>query len=393
LLVCLLACGPTRPEPLGRIRELPTPAPPGSGEPNLTATPDGRILLSWIEPAGEKAHRLRFSARPPGGQWSEPRTIAGGGGWFVNWADFPSLRLLPDGTLFAHWLTRSGPGTYAYDVRVAASRDRGATWGPAVVPHRDGTPTEHGFVSFVPWDRDRLGVVWLDGRKTRPGGHAAGAEMALMHTTIGADGRLGEEVVLDGRVCDCCQTGAAPVEGGALVVYRDRSQTEVRDISVVRFAHGRWSEPRTLADDGWEIDGCPVNGPAVAARGRRVAVAWFAAPRDEPAVRVSFSADAGETWSAPFPVDDGRPIGRVDAVLLPEGDALVSWMEQTAKGVELRARRVGLRGGRGPAITVADSSAARSSGFPRMEAAGSEIVFAWRDPAEPPRVRTAVLAR
>ena len=212
-----------------------------------------------------------------------------------------------------------------------------------------------------------------------------------MQTTLGRDGRLGAEAVLDGRVCDCCQTGAAPVEGGVLVVYRDRSETEVRDISFVRFADGRWSAPRTLAPDGWEIDGCPVNGPAIAARGRRVAVAWFTAPREGPAVRVAFSADAGATWSRPFPVDDGRPIGRVDVVLLPDGDAFVSWMEQTAEGVELRARRIGRRGERGPAITIANSSAARSSGFPRMEMGGDEIVFAWRDPAEPARVRTAVL--
>lgn len=52
----------------------------------------------------------------------------------------------------------------------------------------------------MPWDRGRLGVVWLDGRKTRPGGgHGSSAEMALLHTTLGSDGRLGEELVLDGR--------------------------------------------------------------------------------------------------------------------------------------------------------------------------------------------------
>ncbi len=395
LLLGLAACGPSRSEPAPRVRELKTPSLPGSGEPNLCVTPDGRMLLSWIEPAGEKTHRLRFSARAQGGEWSEPRTVAEGSDFFVNWADFPSLAALPDGRLFAQWLARSGPGTYAYDVRIAVSRDGGTSWAPALTPHLDGTPTEHGFVSLFPWDRDRLGVAWLDGRKTAArSGHGHGgteAEMTLMHTTVGPDGRLGDEVLLDGRVCDCCQTSAVRTERGAIVVYRNRSEKEVRDISFVRYVDGRWSEPQTLAADGWEINGCPVNGPAIAAEGRRAAVAWFAAPGDEPRVRVAFSADAGETWSAPLSVDDGRPIGRVDIVLLPRGGALVSWMEQTTKGAELRARRVSPDGARGPMAVVADSSAARSSGFPRMEAGGGEVVFAWRDPAEPPRVRTAVL--
>ena len=394
LLLGLLACGQPRPEPAPHVRELPTPAAPGSGEPNLAATADGRMLLSWIEPAGEKTHRLRFSTRAKGGEWSEPRTVAEGSDWFVNWADFPSLAALSDGRLFAHWLARSGPGTYAYDVRIAVSGDGGTTWASALTPHRDGTPTEHGFVSLFPGEKDRLGVAWLDGRKTggRSGhGHGgAEAEMALMYTSIGPDGRLGDEVLLDGRVCDCCQTSAVWTDRGAIVVYRDRSEKEVRDISAVRYVDGRWSAPQTLAADNWEINGCPVNGPAIAALGRRLAVAWFAAP-DKPRVRVAFSADAGETWSAPFVVDDRRPIGRVDVVLLPKGDALVSWMEQTEKGAELRVRRFAPDGGRSPGIVVADSSAARSSGFQRMEAAGGEVVLAWRDPAEPPRVRTAIL--
>jgi hypothetical protein len=146
------------------VRQLDVPAAPGSGEPNLALAPDGRALLSWLEPAGEAGQRLRFAARSPGGAWSAAETIAQGRDWFVNWADFPSVAALPDGTLFAHWLARSGPGTFAYDVRVAASRDAGKSWRPAVIPHRDGTQTEHGFVSMTPWDRGAMGLVWLDGR-------------------------------------------------------------------------------------------------------------------------------------------------------------------------------------------------------------------------------------
>jgi hypothetical protein len=377
------------------VRALPTSAAPDSGQQNLTSTPDGRVLLSWIETVGDERHSLRFAERARGGAWSEPRTIAEGAGWFVNWADFPAMGGLSDGTLFAHWLAKSGPGTYAYDVRVVSSRDGGQTWSTPVVPHRDGTQSEHGFVSLAPWTKEAMGLVWLDGRKTAGASHdghaVGGAEMALLNTTLETSGRLGPETVLDGRVCDCCQTDSARADGAFVVVYRDRSEKEVRDISVVRFVGGRWTEPRTLFPDGWEINGCPVNGPAIAASGSKVAVAWFTAAGGASRVKVAFSPDSGATFGDPIVMDDGRPLGRVD-VVLPKGEpALVSWLEQTDNGAELRVRRVAPDGRRGAAMTVAESSAARSSGVPRMVESAGEVVVAWRDSGKVASVRTAVL--
>lgn len=396
-LIC--GCTDTRTEPPElrmTVTGMETPAAPGSGEPNLTVAADGRVLLSWIEPATNKSHVLKYASRTKGGSWSEPRTITEGSNWFVNWADFPSVATLPDGTMFAHWLAKSGPGTYAYDVRITTSRDGGKSWSAPVVPHRDGTQTEHGFVSMTPWGGEEMGIVWLDGRKTAGKSHGdhggANAEMSLVHTTLASDGRLGPETVLDGRVCDCCQTDAVQAEGATVVVYRDRSEKEVRDMSVVRFVDGRWSPPHLLASDGWEINGCPVNGPAIAAAGADVAVAWFTAPADKPRVTVAFSADSGATFGPPIRVDDERPLGRVDVVLLDGGAALVTWLEQVGASARLRVRRVRPDGKRGDAVTVAESSQARSSGFPRMVRSGDEIIIAWRDAAEPPKVRSAVVS-
>ena len=396
LLVTLAACVTPRAESPLTVRELTSPAGPGSGEPNLAVGPDGRVLLSWIEPAGQDRHALRYASLDASGAWSAPRTIAEGAGWFVNWADFPALAALPDGTLFAHWLAKTGAGTYAYAVQVARSRDHGDTWSSPVVPHRDGTPTEHGFVSMTPWGDQEMGIVWLDGRKTAGAAHdadgEAGGEMSLVHTTLGGDGRLGIESILDGRVCDCCQTDVARAGEATVVVYRDRSDQEVRDISIVRFANGRWSAPRPIAEDGWQINGCPVNGPAVAAEGGNVAVAWFTAAGDKPSVKLAFSSDSGASFGSPIVVDDGRPLGRVDVVMLDGQAALVSWLEQGEKGAaKLRLQRIASDGSRGGSTTVAESTGARSSGFPRMARSGAKVILAWRDASDPPKVRTAAL--
>ncbi|HLF82579.1 MAG TPA: sialidase family protein [Blastocatellia bacterium] len=375
------------------VRSLDSPAAPGSGEPNLYAASDGRVFLTWIEPAESKGHRLRFAIRV-GGKWSEPRTIAEGSDWFVNWADFPSLIALKDGALVAHWLVKAGPDGHAYDINISRSTDGGKTWTKPILSHRDGTRTEHGFVSMLPWSGGRAAAVWLDGRNfkevSKDGHGSSPNEMTLRFTTIDSKGRLSEDALLDSRVCDCCQTSAALTSDGAIVVYRDRSEKEIRDISLVRFYKGRWTEPRALSVDDWEIHGCPVNGPSVSADGRRVAVAWFTAAKDAPRVKIIFSSDAGATFGQPIRVDEGTPVGRVDVLMLADGSALVSWLERTPKGGEVKVRRIRPDGSRDEAITVAASSAARASGFPQMALAGHEIIFAWTDPATPSRVRAAV---
>lgn len=372
------------------VDHLPTPAGAGSAEPNLATGPDGRVYLSWLEPETDSVHALRFAVLD-GDEWSEARTIARGDDWFVNWADFPAIVALPDGRLAAHYLQRNPRSDvgYHYDVRIVQSADGGASWSTPVAPHRDGVPAEHGFVSLFRAEGDSLGAIWLDGRKTSEefgGTH----EMTLRYTTLAAGGQAGPELEIDGRICDCCQTSVAHTSAGPVVVYRDRTADEIRDIYIARMTDGAWREGRPVHDDGWQIAACPVNGPSVAADGDLVAVAWFTAARDTARVLMAFSDDAGETFGAPVRVDGGDPAGRVDVELLPDGGAVVSWIERTGgEAAEVRVRTVAPDLRLSEPVAVAVSSGQRASGFPRMVIAGDRIVFAWTEPGDSSRVRVA----
>ena len=382
------------PGPFAGLRELPLPAADGSMAPQLSPAADGTVIASWLEPSGPHT-RLRMARLGPTG-WSDPLTVAEGPDFFVNWADVPSVVALGGDRLAAHWLHRSAASPYAYDVRVSLSADRGRTWSAPVKPHRDATLSEHGFVSLYDAPGDALGLAWLDGRQTAGGGHdghgAGGGAMTLRATTIGMDGRLGQEVLLDGRVCDCCPTAAARTPSGVVVAYRDRARDEVRDIGMVRLEGNRWSAPAPAHADGWLMPACPVNGPSLAAQGLQLALAWFTAEGNEPRVLLAFSTDGGATFGSPVRVDDGVAIGRVDVELLPDGSALVGWIEFALGASEFRVRRVAAGGARGPSVRVAGLAADRASGYPRLARSGRMLVFAWtevRDHVKHVRAATA----
>jgi hypothetical protein len=383
---------------LNPVQELASPAAAHSGEPNLYATADGRVFFSWIEKLGDNLHALKFAVLKQG-QWSVPRTVAEGKNWFVNWADFPSLIELKDGSLLAHWLVKSDARTFAYNVNLSRSNDGGKTWSKPLVPHKDGTLTEHGFVSLLPLDKGRAGLVWLDGRnftvKEGGQGHSGhGAltdEMTLRYAAIDAEAKLFDEAQIDGRVCDCCQTSAAVTGEGLIVAYRDRTDKEVRDISILRRVKGKWMPPQVLHEDGWQINGCPVNGPSVASAGKNVVVAWFTAAQDLPQVKVAFSNDAGATFRQAVRVDDGKPLGRVEAVMLPDHSALVVWLERTEKGAEIKVRRVQANAAKGQSFRVAEGNVARASGFPQIAVTKNEVIFAWTQIAPQPLVKVGLM--
>ena len=378
--------------PVLAIQQIDSPAAQASAQPQLTVSQRG-VLLSWVERSGEVA-TLKYAERTKAG-WTTPQTVASGTDWFVNWADVPSVVRLADNSIYGHWLQKSGPDTYAYDVRLARSTDDGKTWTTSFTPHHDGTKTEHGFASLFQMPGAGLGLVWLDGRGMKNeksaghDGHGAG-EMSVRGAIYDTSGKQVSESAVDLRVCECCPTAAAVTAEGPIVAYRDRSPAEIRDIYISRLVNGAWTAPVAVHNDNWKIAACPVNGPALSADGRRVAIAWFSAKDDQGHAFAAFSADAGKTFGAPMRLDDVSALGRVDVVLLDDGSAIATWIEFAEGRAQFKVRRVATSGETSAAMTVSNLAASRASGYPRLARSGNELVFAWTESTQPTRVMTAV---
>ncbi len=340
----------------------------------------GELWMSWVQQNDSMA--FLYHASMASGQWSEPELVAQGDDWFNNWADFPVIAVNGDKRI-GTYLQRSADGTYTYDVMLNHQGDQG--WTKGIKVNRDTTKSEHGFVSVVPVDNDSFFLSWLDGRNTAGShdhDHGGGGAMTLRGAIIGPDGELLEDTELDGRVCDCCNTTTAMTSSGLIVAYRDRSLDEIRDIAVVRQIDGEWSDPKFVHADNWEIAGCPVNGPALHAKGSDVVLAWFTAADGEGEVRLSFSSDSGAQFAPFHRIDNGMATGRVDVVLLDPGTAAVIWMEPAGEQEVIQLKIIKDSGEILHQQIITQTSPERASGFPQLALYQDQLIFAWTEKGE-----------
>jgi hypothetical protein len=388
VVVLVSGCFPKKESTL-TVAELNVPADSITSVPHLVTDGRGNVLLSWVERRKDTS-RFWFSRLQPSG-WSDPTLIARGPNWFINWADYPMISSDGGKNMIAHMLDRSGKGTYAYDVKVFTSVNSGLTWHDPFVLHDDGKLAEHGFVSLVPFG-EKIFVTWLDGRNASMEGmesvdHSGHhGSMTLRAAILDYSGNKSGEWELDPKTCDCCQTAAAITPQGPVVIYRDRSDEEVRDMSIVRLVNGAWTQPASIHRDNWKIAGCPVNGPRVAVRGNSLAVAWFSAVTQPGIVNLILSDDGGESFGEAIRVDEGNPIGRVDIEWIDDDRCVISWME----GALIKMVIVHADGRKEAPLTIAESSESRSSGFPQMTRSGERLVFAWTD-VNQKRIRSATV--
>lgn len=365
-----LAASSERPPAL-LVHAEPDPASAGAG-PRLMLLGDGDLGAPYERAVG-------LAADGAGGQ--RP---------YVSWADTPSAVRLASGALLIARPRRLGAEPYGHGVELLLEDDgppgRRLGW-----LHEDLNSIEHGFVDLLARPDGSAVAVWLDDREGVDPTPAAGGEQrrtSLWARTVAADGQLSSEVLLDPRVSQAGPVDGVALEDGALlVVYRDRSASDERDIAVVRREpDGTWGTPAPVHGDAWVIQGAPVDGPAVAARGGEICVAWPTQVIDDAgesalAIRLAWSNDGGASFGAVRTFAAGRTLGRVDVVAVGDGVfALVHLVDvpEAADGKRAAWECVFVARGAVPtgAALIEAVEGGRRSGLLGLDPAGPEAAWA-----------------
>jgi len=361
---------------------LANPAGAGSLQPNWSVAPDGSAVFSWIEPSPGGALALRYSVRH-GGSWSPAVTIAAHRHFFHHPAEMPEVLAMPGGHWFAHWVEAPEGGDSDAEYVYVSSSVGGAHWSMPLQAHRDHTAVLHGLASMIANPDGTASIFWLEALKGED------APVSMKRTIVDAAGKEIKEETIDSDVCGCCPTAVAKTAKGLLVAFRDHTKDNIRDIAVTRLDNGHWSPAKIVHVDNWEIEACPTNAAAVAAKGDHVAVAWYTDAQDSHRELMAFSEDSGSSFGKPVTLSVGHAFGYTAMALDEDGGAIVSWLEQSPEGARVLVRRVTAAGVAGPVVEVAKGGR-MALGYPKLFHNGNDTFIAWGDPKH---VETAALTK
>ncbi|MBL8137236.1 MAG: exo-alpha-sialidase [Acidobacteria bacterium] len=198
------------------------------------------------------------------------------------------------------------------EIKIARSRDFGKTFAAPASLQAPGAAGDRGWHALTIDAQGLAHVVWLDHRglaeaKAQAGaaaaGHAAheaaaldGVAMAMksrLHYATYGDRATPEQMLAPG-VCYCCKTALAPTAKGVLATWRHVYDGNMRDVAFTLLGTSGAAAPPRISADGWSINGCPDDGPALAVDASdRVHAIWpTVIPGDEPVGALFYASKA-----------------------------------------------------------------------------------------------------
>jgi hypothetical protein len=226
-------------------------------------------------------------------------------------------------------------------IRLARSRDGGRTFTPAQTLQASGAPGDRGWAAMALDSKGAAHAIWLDHRGMATGGEHSGhkgehdgvamAQRSALYYASASPAGLRERSLFPG-VCYCCKTAMAIAPDGAIyTAWRHVFEGNFRDIalSVSRDGGATFSPMTRVNQDGWSINGCPDDGPAMAIDGSgTVHLAWPTVSNETGVILYATSRD-GRSFSKPVQVPTfGTPKASHPQVAIDgSGQTFVGWDE------------------------------------------------------------------
>lgn len=298
----------------------------------------------------------------------------------INWADIP--KFCASGDLWvAAWPQILSANAHGYGLQYSYSTDKGKTWSAPAWLHSSRKGPEYGFISMTPTKDGEIAAIWLDSNEMET---SEDGNMNLFYRTITASG-LGPEITIDDMVCDCCATSLVNIDGKLLAAYRNKDTKQIRDIETRKFVNGKWEKANLVHPDGWEIHGCPVNGPVMDHRKKLTAIAWHTGAKGAMRTQLGISQDGGKTFTKKVVISE-KSLGRVDCKFVSDDRVAVSWLgtdDKEESKVMVAVYQIGKELTPViPKFELETTSEGRSSGFPRIISFKGKFYAAYQDEHE-----------
>ena len=283
-------------------------------------------------------------------------------------------------------------------IKIARSVDGGKTFGTPASLQPAGAAGDRGWHSLTLDDEGVAHLLWLDhrglsGPKTEHAhgvaaddtdGVAMAQTSSLYYASFGA--RVSTERAVTSGVCYCCKTAIVALPGGTLVsAWRHVYAGNMRDMAFTMSRDGgaSFAPPARVSADGWSINGCPDDGPALAAGpDERVHIVWpTVIPGTEPVGALFYSTlGASGTFASRtrIPTLGSPKPSHPQVVVDGSGRMVVAWDESWG-GVRTAAYSVAERAADG-AVRFGPAMRFAAEGptlYPVMAGLADGVVAAW----------------
>jgi hypothetical protein len=290
------------------VRLEPSPRPVANGgDPSIAIRDTGDIYLLRLEKGN-----LSYEISNDGGDiFGKGVRVNNVDREVVSHPEATPRLCLRGGKPYVLWQAHTGPGLESTKLRFARSTDYGRSFDNAIDVDPTGQPASQSFFTLNLSPDGTVYVVWLDGRDKPVGGHSdhGGAAIYIARSTDGG-ATFEKSVRVTTGACPCCRPSVAFTDNRTVhIAYRKVFENNIRDIAVVtsRDAGMTWGDAVRVADDHWQINGCPHSGPSLAVLGKRLFVSWFTVhdAEQQSYIYLAHSDDQGQSFSGRQWLSDG----------------------------------------------------------------------------------------
>jgi len=286
---------------------------------------------------------------------------------------------LSDPFITVTWNAKDG----TTQIRTARSRDGGRTFVDEINLQTKGAIGDRGWQASTLDRRSTLHTIWLDhramaaaktaGDHSEHKGEHDGVAMAQKSGLYYAADGIPERELFKG-VCYCCKTAIATGPKGEIyAAWRHVFAGNMRDMgfTVSRDGGKTFAPLMRVNQDGWSIQGCPDDGPAMAVDAKGTVHLVWPTVKDEQGVILYARSQNGGAFSTPVRLRTlGGPKPSHPQIVIDKGGRVFVGWDEVRDGVR-RAAIAPVSGSASPEI-LGDATS-----YPVMAATDTGLVAVW----------------